>query len=134
MLWFFAGTSALYALVGQYTEAITLLVAILPLSLDGIGNVEHGRSMALATLTAASAFVTAALSRLRTRAAWVMCLGTLVSSFMLIQTPAVDALLHLTPLHWDDWVLAILSGLGAAAIPFIWEFWNLRQLRPAGRP
>jgi len=31
MLWFFAGTSALYAIVGQQTEALTLMVAILPL-------------------------------------------------------------------------------------------------------
>lgn len=93
-------------------------------SLEGIGNVEHGRAMALATLTAASAFVTAALSRLRTRAAWVMCLGTLVSSFMLIQTPTLGALLHLTPLHWDDWALAMLAGFGSAAIPFIWDAWS----------
>ena len=101
-------------------------------SLEGIGNVEHGRAMALATLTAASAFVTAALSRLRTRAAWVMCLGTLASSFLLIQTPKLGALLHLTPLHWDDWALAI-PGLGVATIPLGLEFWNLyqaRKLRP----
>jgi len=31
MLWFFAATSALYAIVGQQTEALTLLVAIQPL-------------------------------------------------------------------------------------------------------
>ncbi|HET7340965.1 MAG TPA: HAD-IC family P-type ATPase, partial [Methylomirabilota bacterium] len=37
MLWFFAATSALYALVGQRTEALTLLVAILPLVvMDGV--------------------------------------------------------------------------------------------------
>jgi P-type Ca2+ transporter type 2C len=37
MLWFFAATSALYALVGQRAEALTLLVAILPLVLmDGV--------------------------------------------------------------------------------------------------
>jgi len=90
-------------------------------SLEGIGNVEHGRAMALATLTAASALVTAALSRLRTRAAWVMCLGTFVSSFVLIQTPKLSGLLHLTPLHWDDWALAILAGSCAALIPVVFE-------------
>ena len=31
MLWFFAATSALYALVGQLSEAATLLAAIVPL-------------------------------------------------------------------------------------------------------
>ncbi len=96
-------------------------------SLEGKGNVEHGRAMALATLTAASALVTAALSHLRTRAAWVMCLGTLASSFLLIQTPKISALLHLTPLHWDDWALAILAGIGVATIPLGLEFWNLYQ-------
>lgn len=85
-------------------------------SLEGIGNVEHGRAMALATFTTAGALVTAVLSRLRTRAAWVMSLGTLVSSVILIQTPKLDALLHLTPLHWDDWILAIFAGSIAAVI------------------
>ena len=33
MIWFFGGTSALYAAVGQSVEAITLLVAIGPLVL-----------------------------------------------------------------------------------------------------
>lgn len=90
-------------------------------SLEGVANVDHGRAMAIATLTAASALVTASLSRLRTTAAWVMCLGTLASSFVLIQTPKLDALLHLTPLHWDDWALASLAGAAVAAIPPIWE-------------
>ena len=31
MIWFFAGTSALYGIVGQVAEAATLLVAIVPL-------------------------------------------------------------------------------------------------------
>ena len=97
--------------------------------LEGIGNVKHGRAMAIATLTTTSAMVTAVLSRLRTRAAWVMCFGTLASSFMLIRTPKLAALLHLTPLHWDDWALAILAGSGAAAIPLGLEFWNLYQAR-----
>jgi P-type Ca2+ transporter type 2C len=88
-------------------------------SLEGIENVEHGRAMALANLTAASAFVTAALSRLRTPAAWMMCVATLASSVLLIQTPTLGVLLHLTPLHWDDWALAILAGVGAAIIPLI---------------
>ena len=44
MLWFFAGTSALYALVGQHTEAITLLVAILPLL--GMDIYLHRRTQA----------------------------------------------------------------------------------------
>lgn len=44
MLWFFAGTSILYAIVGQHTEAITLLVAILPLL--GMDIYLHKRTQA----------------------------------------------------------------------------------------
>ena len=33
MIWFFAGTSALYGVVGQAAEAATLLIAIVPLVL-----------------------------------------------------------------------------------------------------
>jgi Ca2+-transporting ATPase len=98
-------------------------------SLEGIGNVDHGRAMALATLTSASALITAALSRLRTRTAWVMCIGTLVSSFALIQTRRLGALLHLTPLHWDDWALALLGGIAAVAIPLGAELWTVYRTR-----
>jgi len=44
MLWFFAGTSALYAIVGQQTEALTLLVAIL--LLIGMDVYLHRRTQA----------------------------------------------------------------------------------------
>lgn len=102
-------------------------------SLEGIRNIEHGRAMALATLTSASAFITAALSRMRTRAAWVMCIGTLVSSFLLIQTPTIDASLHLSALHGDDWALALFGGLVAAAIPLSSKLsiFNRGKNRPA---
>lgn len=89
-------------------------------SLEGVQNVDHVRAMALATLTSASAFVTAALSRLQTRAAWVMCIGTLVSSFLLIQTPALDVSLHLSALHGDDWIGAI-RWLGGCVNPVRFE-------------
>jgi Ca2+-transporting ATPase len=95
-------------------------------SLEGTGQVEHGRAMALATFTSASAAVTAVLSRLRTRAAWIMCLGTLILSFVLIQTPGLDTFLHLSPLHWDDWLLAIVASGFAASIPLAFEAWSNR--------
>ena len=44
MLWFFAGTSALYAIVGQQTEVLALLVAILPLI--GMDVYLHRRTQA----------------------------------------------------------------------------------------
>src|SRR5690606_31856058 len=49
-------------------------------SLEGNVHVEHGRAMALATFTLASAAITAALSRLRTLVAWGMCMGTVLAS------------------------------------------------------
>lgn len=45
MLWFFAGTSVLYALVGQLAEALSLLVAIVPLL--GMDFYVHQRTQRL---------------------------------------------------------------------------------------
>ena len=120
---FFDTTQWIMLLVTGLVIAILVAAGYLR-SLEGNGNVEHGRAMALATFTAASAAITAALSRLRTRAAWIMCLGTLIVSFVLIQTPRLDTLLHLSPLHWDDWMLAILAGLFAASVPLGFEAWR----------
>lgn len=86
-------------------------------SLEGINNIEHGRAMALASFSAASAFVTAGLSRLRTRTAWITCIATLLLAVVLIQTPRIDTALHLNALHWDDWFLALAAGAVAGAIP-----------------
>lgn len=86
-------------------------------SLDGVNNVEHARAMALASFSAASAFVTAGLSQLRTRTAWITCIATLLLAVVLIQTPKIDSALHLKALHWDDWLLALAAGAFAAAIP-----------------
>ena len=41
------------------------------------GGTEHGRAAALATLALASGFITAVLSRLRTRAAWIVSAATI---------------------------------------------------------
>lgn len=100
-------------------------------SLEGNGNVEHGRAMAMATFTIASAGLTAALSRLRTRTSRIVCLATLTSSFVLIQTPKIGTLFHLTALHWDDWLLASLAGLATAAIPWGYDRWRRTRLLPA---
>src|SRR5689334_17880533 len=44
MIWFFGGVSALYALVGQVVEALTLLIAIVPLV--GMDAFLHRRTQA----------------------------------------------------------------------------------------
>ncbi len=75
---------------------------------------EHARAMALALLTLWSAASVVALSRLRTRGAWGIAIGTVLASVLLIQFPFLSRLLHLRPLHGMDWgaVLAVAGGLG----------------------
>ena len=79
-------------------------------------DVEHARAMAMVVLTTASAAITASLTRLRGRAARIVVAATMVVSFVLVQTPGLAALLHLKPLHADDWTLAIGGGLLAALV------------------
>ncbi|HMB05530.1 MAG TPA: HAD-IC family P-type ATPase, partial [Isosphaeraceae bacterium] len=88
-------------------------------SLEGVRNVEHGRAMALATFMVTGACVAAALNRLRTRASWLIAIGTILSSFLLIQTPKMNRLLHLQALHGDDWALVGLAGLFVGCLPFL---------------
>jgi Ca2+-transporting ATPase len=94
---------------------VTLLVgAGYARSLGALRNVEHARAMALAVLTIASAALTAGLSRLGTRTARVIVTATLALSLLLIQSPTLAALLHLQPLHLDDWAAAAAGALAAA--------------------
>ena len=77
-------------------------------------DVDHARAMALVALATASAGITACLTRLQGGAARIAAAATLVLSFVLVQIPALAALLHLKPLHADDWMLAIGGGLLAS--------------------
>lgn len=95
------------------------------------GDVEHGRAMALAVLTFSSAAVTAVLSGMRTVAARIMVTATVVLSMLLIQVQPVSALMNLTPLHQDDWVLA--GGAAAIAAAVLAGFNAMRVRRFDGR-
>ena len=86
-------------------------------SLGSGRDVAHARAMALAALTLSSAAVTAGLSRLRTAVARMVVSSTTALSVALIQVPALARLLHLTPLHLDDWALAVAGALAAALAP-----------------
>lgn len=77
-------------------------------SLESQSNVEHGRAMALAALILSSVGITALLSGLRTKAARIVCGGTLLTTIALIQTPLFDRRLHVQPLHLDDWGLVVV--------------------------
>ena len=82
-------------------------------------DVEHARAMALLVLMAASAGITASLSRLRSMAARVVVSVTLATSWLLIQVPWIATRLHLHPLHLDDWLIAIGGGLIAGIPPLL---------------
>ncbi len=114
------GEWALIALVGL------LLTAVLVVGYDfslGMGrNVEHARAMALAVLCLGSAFLTASLSHLATTSARVIVAATGLSALLLIQWPVLAGLLHMQPLHWNDWLLAILGSGLIALIPLCLRF------------
>jgi len=114
------GEWTMIALVGVLLT--TVLVSGYAFSL-GIGrNVEHARAMALAVLCLGSAFLTASLSRLATATARIIALGSGLSALLLIQLPGLAGLLHLQPLHWDDWLLATTGSALIALIPQFWRF------------
>jgi len=107
-------------LIGIVGGLITLLVVAGYLRSLGSGlDVEHARAMALAALTVSSAMLTACLSRLRTTMAWLIAGGTIALSLVLIQIPALSDLLHLQPLHGDDWLAAVAGSAVAVAAPLL---------------
>jgi len=102
--------------IGLVGGLITLFVVLGYLtSTAEPGGVEHGRAIALAVLTLSSAVLTAALSRLRTLASRVISGATVALSVVLIQVPPLARLLHLAPLHPEDWGLALAASLLAGA-------------------
>jgi Ca2+-transporting ATPase len=83
------------------------------------GSAEHARAMAIAGLTFASAALTAALSHLRTLVARAVVGSTVALTVLLVQTPVLARLLHLQPLHWDDWARVLAASLLPALLPLL---------------
>jgi P-type Ca2+ transporter type 2C len=79
---------------------------------------DHARAMAIVVLMAAGAIVTAVLSELRTRAARLVVACSLAVAVVLVQTPALAALLHLRPLGALDWLFALAAG-AVAVLPML---------------
>ena len=77
---------------------------------------DHARTMALASLTLASSFITVTLSAFPDRTANLIAGLTVLASIGLIQWPISSGWLHLTPLHFDDWLVAAGSAAIAALI------------------
>ena len=83
----------------------------------GIGReVDHARAMTLVTLAFVSAILTLILSGMANRMARIMATLTVGVTLLLVQTPILATLLHLTPLHLDD---LLLSGIGAGVIALL---------------
>ncbi len=100
---------AVIALVGTL---LTLAVAFAyDRGLGRLGRVEHARALALLVLTLTSAGLAAVLSGLRTRTSWTVAAATVALSFVLLQAPPLARVLHVEPLHADDWAAALAATL-----------------------
>jgi Ca2+-transporting ATPase len=78
--------------------------------------------MTLVTLTFASAMFTVILSRLSSHMSRLMVVITLVVTLVLVQTPSLASLLHVTPLHADDLALGVAGALAVAALAMLGRF------------
>jgi Ca2+-transporting ATPase len=75
--------------------------------------------MAIVALIIASATATTGLSRLRSRTSIIIVIGSIASLLLLVQVPALAALVQLSPLHFDDWALSVAAGAIAGGISFL---------------
>lgn len=108
-----------WVVIGAVGLLLTALVALAyARCIDGGRAIEHGRAIALASLSCASAVLTAALSGLRTRMSRAIAILTVGLAVLLVQTPVLARWLHLAPLHADDWLLAV-AGSVVACSPLI---------------
>ncbi len=122
-----------WTVIASVGVSVTLMVILAYDRSLGAGlDVEHARTMALVSLTVASAMLTAVLSGLRTKTAWVMVVATIVLSIVLSQVPPLAALIHLRPLHWDDWLLALGGAALVAAIPAVFRIGTPFVRQPNG--
>ncbi|MCB1740083.1 MAG: cation-transporting P-type ATPase [Gammaproteobacteria bacterium] len=106
--------------IGAVAVAVTFLVIFgYAFSLGPDLDVLHARSMAITALVVAGATVTASLSGLQTMSARVTVVVGVLSALVLVQTPSLAELLHMNPLHWQDWSYAAAGGAlaGLLALP-----------------
>lgn len=79
-------------------------------------SVEHARAFAFALLAIASASFTIALTKCKTKIANIIILFTLLIIFCVIQTPILNSVFDVTPLHLNDWLIILLVGAILIAI------------------
>ncbi|WP_412852756.1 cation transporting ATPase C-terminal domain-containing protein [Ectothiorhodospira shaposhnikovii] len=101
-------------MVGSIVTLLVLGTYIRSLGADHA--VDHARTMALLALIMAGAGITAALSNMRGIMAWSLVVGSPALAATFIHTPTLREILHLHPLHWDDWLIAMAGGALAAVL------------------
>jgi Ca2+-transporting ATPase len=89
-------------------------------------DVEHARAIALSVLVIAGAAITACLSGLNTWVARTMVIAGVISLLMLIQVPAIAPLMHLHPLHAEDWTIAAFAGIVTGALSLLFTVGSRR--------
>jgi len=105
-----------WLIIGAVSLLLTLVVLVgYDVGLGEYQDVGHARSWALVVLVIGSSAITIALSGLRTWAACWVVLCSLASLVLFVQVPSIARLLDLTPLHWDDWLMAVSATLVASA-------------------
>jgi Ca2+-transporting ATPase len=105
-------TRSEWLLIATIGTVITLLIVwSYDHSLGTSGDVEHARTMALVLLVVASATLAVTLSAARNRAALTVALASIGSALLFVETPHMAGLLHLEPLHADDWLIAAAGGI-----------------------
>lgn len=87
-------------------------------NLGAARDVAHARAMALACLIIAGSSIVATLTRLGSRSAKIATIVPILSALGAIQIKPIATILHLSPLHLLDWVIAMagatMIGAGAA--------------------
>lgn len=96
-------------------------------SLIGNSDVMHARSIALSILIASSTAVTIGLSALRTRAAWIVAVTSLLVFLFAIQSQLGLRVLQLSSLHSVDWVVVLLAAAVVGVIAALFPRLQLRK-------
>lgn len=96
--------------------AVGVLITIVMLltyerSFNQSDEVGHARSMALAILIFCSVGLSMGLGAWRNRLAIGISVAVVAVSLFLMQYPFAAELLHLRPLHWDDWAIVLPVAL-----------------------
>ncbi len=119
-----------WSIIAAVGVLVTLLIMVAyHYSLGPDRDVPHARSIAIATLVSASATATATLSRMRSAAARIAVTLTVASAGLLIQIDPIATILHMTPLHATDWILASFGGALATAPAAILPAFDQRSRR-----